>query len=117
MRTFAKPAAAQTVTVTDPDKVWRSSTPADLGCPTGGILDWGRKPGAGASAEAAVNDLLPRLTTDGRPLTVNRAPVGYPDAAKQTWIAYFADGKAHMVIDVSPSSTGFTAGPEILCAN
>jgi hypothetical protein len=63
-----------------------------------------------------VQDLLPRLTTDGRPLTGTRALIGYPDAAKQTWIAYFADGTAHMVIDVSPSSSGFTAGPDILCS-
>ena len=111
-----KPAAAQTVTVIDPDTVWRSTTLADLGCPKRGILDWKGGPGSGSSPEAAVNDLLPRLTTDGRSLTVARAPIGYPAASHQTWIASFSDGKAYMIIDVDPSSSGFTAGPNSRCS-
>jgi hypothetical protein len=112
-----KPGATQVVTVTDPDGVWRSTTLADLGCRNGGELDWGGAPGSGSSPEAAANDLLPRFDTAGRTFTVTRAAIGYPDASRQTWIASSSDGKAYLVIDVDPSSSGFTAYPDSLCSS
>jgi hypothetical protein len=110
----ATPEATHTVTVTDPGGFWRSTTLMDL-CP-GGMLDWGGTPGSGPSPEAAVNDLVPRLSTDARTLTVARAPIGYRDASSQTWIASSPNGKPYMAVDVERSESGFTASPSILCS-
>ncbi|HST81449.1 MAG TPA: hypothetical protein VLL08_06900 [Kineosporiaceae bacterium] len=111
-----KPAARHTVTVTDPDGVWRSTTLTDLGCANGALLDWAGPPGSGSSPQAAADDLLPRFTTIGRPFTVARARIGYPDASSQTWIASRSDGTPYLALDVGPSDSGFTASPNSFCS-
>jgi hypothetical protein len=111
-----KPAARHTVTVTDPDHVWRSTTLADLGCSNGALFDWAGPPSSGSSPQAAANSLLARLTTIGKPLIVARAQIGYPDASSQIWIVSRSDGTPYMALEVGPSGGEFTASAHSRCS-
>jgi hypothetical protein len=110
------PSAERTVTVTDPQRYWRAATLSDVGCGLGALPSWVMSPAAGATAEAAVDALLAQLATDGRTLTATRAPIGYPDAAEQTWIASTSDGQPDISILVASTGTGFSASPDWVCA-
>jgi len=109
------PAAVARVTVSDPGAHWRSATLEELGCPSGGILDWAGPAGSGATPEAAVREVLARFAPAQAPgLTVTRAEVGYPEAASQVWLAS-AEGTPYLAIGVSRQGSRFSASPAMFC--
>ena len=109
------PRAVARVTVTDPGAHWRAATLEELGCASGGVLDWAGPAGSGATPEAAATELLARFAPErARGLTVSRADIGYPEAASQVWLAS-AEGTPYLSIGISPQGSGFSASPEMFC--
>ncbi len=109
------PKAKQLVTVTDPEGYWNSASLKTLGCERFGVWDWGGTPGSGESPEAAVNDLVPGLSTQELDYAISKAPIGYPDASPEIWIASVGS-EPRYVISVLPDGDSFEARPEGSCA-
>ena len=114
--TMTKEGAAQSIRITDPQHHWASTTMWDLNCPPGATPAWTIPgPGHGATAQAAVENLLSLMKgIDWTGATAKRAPVGYPEAPAETWIVSLS-GRPEISVSVSRAGAAYEALPDTLC--
>jgi|GEM_PF-1040469 len=104
------------MTVYDQNGYWRPETIQGKGCAGNALADWAVGPdqGKGATAQAAVDGLLPVFALDG-PVVTGQIPVGYPDDPTETWMVVHA-GKPFIALKVVDQGGSFHAFPDVLCA-
>jgi hypothetical protein len=119
--TSAKQGSESAVTVSDPRGYWRRTTVEDLGCDPGATPSWAIDPrGRGPSAEAAVKDMVRRMSGAGdlllrsRSVTVRQAEVGYVQAATATWLVAVS-GRPYLTASVTRAGPQFAADPGRPC--
>jgi len=100
------------VTVVDPGGHWSDATAEDFGCAVGGMPGWAIEGGTGATPEEAVEELMGQFA---EPMErAERAWVGYPDAAVQTWI--LGDERLTKVSAMVYEANGeYQASPDYIC--
>lgn len=91
---------------------WSDATAEDFGCAVGAMPGWAIEGGTGATPEEAVEELMGQFA---EPMErAERAWVGYPDAAVQTWI--LGDERLTKVSAMVYEANGeYQASPDYIC--